>query len=79
MIAWASETAIGKDIVLFERDISEIIAKAAVYAGIYVAMARRQVKQEEISRIFVAGSFGNHLDPLNAKTIGSFPIYQVKE
>ena len=74
VIAWASETAIGKDIVLFERDISEIIlAKAAIYAGISVAMARRQVKQEEISRIFVAGSFGNHLDPLNAKTIGMLP------
>lgn len=32
VLAWAPETAIGKDIVVFERDISEIIlAKAAIY------------------------------------------------
>ena len=74
VIAWASETAIGKDIVLFERDINQIIlAKAAIYTGIFVAMTRRQVRQEEISKIFVAGSFGNHIDPLNAKIIGMLP------
>ncbi|MGC8544221.1 MAG: ASKHA domain-containing protein, partial [Vulcanisaeta sp.] len=74
VIAWASETATYKDIVLFERDISEIIlAKAAIYAGISVAMARRQNKPEDVSSVFIAGSFGNHVDPLNAKIIGMIP------
>ena len=74
VIAWASETAIGRDIVVTERDISEImLAKAAVYTGITMLMRKRGVGVEDISKMLIAGSFGSHINPVNAVTIGMFP------
>lgn len=36
-------------------------------------MSRRQLKPEDINEVFIAGSFGNHVDPLNAKILGMIP------
>lgn len=74
VIAWANETAIGRDIVVSEKDIKEIIlAKAAIFAGFSVLMKRRELKYTDISTLFIAGSFGSHINLHNAISIGLLP------
>ncbi|MCS7127668.1 MAG: ASKHA domain-containing protein [Sulfolobales archaeon] len=74
VIAWSNETSIGKDIVVSEKDISEVmLAKAAIYAGISVLLRRRGLSERDISEIIVAGSFGTHINPLSARIIGIIP------
>ncbi|MEM4298567.1 MAG: ASKHA domain-containing protein [Nitrososphaerota archaeon] len=74
VIAWSDETSIGSDIVISEKDISEIIlAKVAIYAGISVLMRRRGLTEKDINEIMVAGSFGTHINPLSARIIGIIP------
>lgn len=67
-----SET--GRDIVITQRDIRELqLAKAAVYTGCSILMERRNVKAEDVERVYVAGAFGNYIDPANARVVGLFP------
>ncbi len=74
VIAWADETAIGRDIVVTEKDISEImLAKAAVYTGIAMLMEKMGLQESGVGRMLIAGSFGSHINSKNAVTIGMFP------
>ncbi|MEM4564766.1 MAG: ASKHA domain-containing protein, partial [Desulfurococcaceae archaeon] len=74
VIAWSNETSIGKDIVVSEKDINEVmLAKAAIYAGISVLMRRRGLSEGDISEVIVAGSFGTHINPFSARIIGIIP------
>lgn len=74
VIAWSNETSIGKDIVVSEKDINEVmLAKAAIYAGISVLMRRRGLIEGDISEVIVAGSFGTHINPLSARIVGIIP------
>ncbi len=68
----SSETGIGRDIVLTQKDIRQIqLAKAAVQGGCRVMM--RHFNLNSINRIIIAGAFGLHIDKENALTIGLFP------
>jgi uncharacterized 2Fe-2S/4Fe-4S cluster protein (DUF4445 family) len=74
VLAWGNETSSGKDIIIWERDISEILlAKAAIYTGISIAIRRRGIGIHDLKEIYIAGSFGYHIDPVNAIIIGLFP------
>ncbi len=74
VIAWSDETSMGKDIVVSEKDINEVIlAKAAIYSGISVLLRRRGLSERDISEVIVAGSFGTHINPFSAKIIGIIP------
>jgi uncharacterized 2Fe-2S/4Fe-4S cluster protein (DUF4445 family) len=74
LIAPSFDTATGKDIILTEQDIENIMrAKAAVYAGICFLLKRAQLDIERIRRVFVAGNLGTHLDVKKAVIIGLFP------
>jgi len=74
VIAWRDETANAYDIVVTQNDIREIqLAKAAIYTGASILMKHRKVKPEDIRRIYLAGAFGNYVDPQNAKIIGMYP------
>jgi len=74
VIAWKDETSMRNDIVITQNDIREVQkAKAAIYTGASILMKHMDVKPEEIQRIFIAGAFGNYIDPLSAKIIGVFP------
>jgi len=74
VIAWKDETSTGNDIAITQNDIREVQkAKAAIYTGAFILMKHMDVKSEEIQRIFIAGAFGNYIDPLSAKIIGVFP------
>ena len=73
-MAWARDTAIGQDIVLTQKDVSEIqMAKSAIYSGTLLLQEISAVGQ--IQRILLAGAGGNYIDPLDACEIDLFPEF----
>jgi uncharacterized 2Fe-2S/4Fe-4S cluster protein (DUF4445 family) len=72
VIARKEETSIGKDIVITQKDVSEVqLAKAALYAGAKILMKRANITR--LDKIVLAGAFGNYIDREAALTIGMFP------
>ncbi len=72
VLAWAEETAIGKDIVITQRDIRQIqLAKAALYAGCKLMCRRMGVTNPD--KVKIAGAFGTHVDRKKALIMGLFP------
>lgn len=74
IIAFNAETAINKNVTITQADIRELqMAKAAMRAGAEVLLKRMDLKKEDIKTLFVAGAFGNYIDPESARTIGMYP------
>ncbi|MEM2273121.1 MAG: ASKHA domain-containing protein [Candidatus Bathyarchaeia archaeon] len=74
IIAWGHETAIGKDIVITQKDIREIqLAKAAIHAGCMILMEKIGITESDISMLFLAGAFGTYINPESARIIGMYP------
>jgi len=74
VIAWKDETGIDTDIVVTLGDIRELQkAKAAIHTGAALLMKNMGVTEESLSKIVVAGAFGNYIDPENARIIGMYP------
>jgi len=74
VIAWREETANKSDITVTQSDIREIqLAKAAIYTGASILMRHMKIGTTDIQRVYLAGAFGNYVDPQNAKVIGMYP------
>jgi len=74
VLAGASETGSGNEIVITQEDIRQIqLAKAAIYSGISILMRRLGISAGDISKIFLAGAFGTYVDPQSARVIGMYP------
>ena len=74
IIAWAPETDIGKEIVITENDIKNLImSKASVHAACMTLMSQAGITRREITTIYVAGAFGNYINKKNATIIGLIP------
>ena len=74
VIAWATETGIGKDIVITENDIKNLImSKASIHAACVTLMKEAGVTRHDITTIYFAGAFGNYLNKKNATIIGLIP------
>ena len=72
VIAWADETAIGKDITITQKDIRQIqLAKAAIYTGCKLLM--REWGTDRVDVVKIAGGFGIHIDPVKALIMGMVP------
>ncbi len=77
VVAFADETAIGKDIVINEKDIENIImTKAAIYAGI-ATMTKVGVSLEDINKIYIAGGFGYYMNIKKSIILGLLPDLDV--
>jgi uncharacterized 2Fe-2S/4Fe-4S cluster protein (DUF4445 family) len=66
-------------VALTQNDIRELqLAKAAIAAGIKLLMQRRGAK--ELTRLYLAGAFGNYIDRTSAQRIGliDFPPERVE-
>jgi uncharacterized 2Fe-2S/4Fe-4S cluster protein (DUF4445 family) len=62
------------DVTLTQKDIREVqLAKAAIRAGIELLAEEMGVCVEEIRRVYLAGAFGNYMDPASACRIGMIP------
>ncbi len=75
VLCWAPETQIGKDIVITEVDIDNLMrAKGAMYAGYQTLTKGVGIKYcSDFEQVIIAGAFGSHINVENAITIGLLP------
>lgn len=74
LIVSREESGIGKDIVITENDIKNLImSKASTLAACIVLMNQAGITREDITSLYFAGGFGNYLNKDNAITIGLIP------
>ncbi len=74
VIAPSSETADGRDILITQGDIDNLIrAKAAIHAGIAVLLKAVDLDRDDIGRVYISGGFGNYINIDRAICIGLLP------
>ncbi len=74
VLAWTPETQIGKDIVITEVDIDNLMrAKAAMYAGCQTLAKSVGLSSTDFEQVIIAGAFGSSLDIPKAITVGLLP------
>ena len=74
VVAWANETAHGRDIVITKVDIDNLMrAKAAIYAGFSVMAQSVGVELSDVSEMLIGGSFGQYINVEKAVQIGLLP------
>lgn len=62
-------------VVLTQADIRELqVAKAAIAAGVAILTQNLGASLDDLTRIFLAGAFGNYIDRVNASRIGLLPV-----
>ena len=67
-------TLAGTPVVLTQKDVREVqLAKAAIRAGIELLAAQLGIAIEQIQKVYLAGAFGNYLNPASACRIGMIP------
>ena len=76
VLAWEDETQIGRDIVLSEIDIENLIrAKGAIYSGCLTLIEEVGMSIQDIEQIILAGGFGSYVDLEKAMVIGLLPEF----
>jgi uncharacterized 2Fe-2S/4Fe-4S cluster protein (DUF4445 family) len=74
VLSWAPETQIGKDIVITEVDIDNLIrAKAAMYAGCQTLVKGVGLACPSLEQVIIAGAFGSNINIEKAITLGLLP------
>lgn len=74
VLVWAEDSDLGKDIVITENDIKNIIrSKGAIYSGIRTMLKSMDLEEQAIHKIIIAGGFGNYLNIGDAIQIGLLP------
>lgn len=64
----------GTEVVLTQKDIREVqLAKAAIRTGIELMAEKLQLSLHHIQTVYLAGAFGNYLNPVSACRIGMIP------
>ncbi|MCX7788138.1 MAG: ASKHA domain-containing protein [Spirochaetes bacterium] len=70
----ADKSGTGMPILLTQQDVREIqLAKAAIAAGIRTLLQKANLTFDEIRTLYLAGGFGNYLNPRSAIRIGLIP------
>jgi uncharacterized 2Fe-2S/4Fe-4S cluster protein (DUF4445 family) len=78
VIAPASETATGREVLITQADLDNLLrAKAAVFAGARVLLRKMQLTFEDVHTFYIAGAFGNYLNLNRAISIGLLPDLDV--
>ncbi|MBZ0317837.1 MAG: ASKHA domain-containing protein [Anaerolineae bacterium] len=74
VVAWASESKTGHDIVITDVDIDNLLrAKAAIYAGVSILAESVGVPLETVEQVLIGGSFGKYINVEKAVEIGLLP------
>ena len=74
VLAWAGESAVGRDLVFTAIDLDNLLrAKAAIYAGFTVMADSIGVPLETVEQVLIGGSFGKYINVEKAITIGLLP------
>jgi uncharacterized 2Fe-2S/4Fe-4S cluster protein (DUF4445 family) len=67
--------AISPPVVLTQADVRELqVAKAAIAAGVRILTENLGATLDDLTRIYLAGAFGNYIDRANASRIGLLPV-----
>ena len=62
------------EIYLTQQDVREVqLAKAAIGGGISTLIHKAGLTEKDIDKVFLAGGFGNHINPESATQIGLLP------
>jgi len=79
VLAYEDETGHGGELAITDIDISILIkSKAAMYTILNVVTGKVGLSFEDLHAIYMAGTFGNHIDPKAAVTIGMIPDLPVE-
>ena len=63
-----------RNVTLTQKDVREVqLAKAAIRAGVELLARRMGGETEDIQKVYLAGAFGNYLNPASACRIGMIP------
>ncbi|UCG27489.1 MAG: DUF4445 domain-containing protein [Bacteroidales bacterium] len=76
----AEKVELTNGVVLTQKDIREFqLAKGAVAAGMEILAGEIGLNKSHIERIFIAGAFGNFINPENASRLGllEFPVEKI--
>lgn len=74
VVAGPQETCHGEPVYISQSDIKNLIrSKAAMYTMLNVVVQSVGITFEDIERFYIAGAFGNYIDPVKAITIGMLP------
>jgi len=74
VLAWEPNTQIGRDIVITEVDIDNLIrAKGAMYAGYVTLLNEVGLTMNDLEQVIIAGGFGNFINIQKSVTIGLLP------
>lgn len=72
VLAWANETAIGRDITFNVDDVRALqLAKSAMYCAAKIMM--RRMGTPKVDKIVLAGAFGSYIDKVKAMGMGLIP------
>jgi uncharacterized 2Fe-2S/4Fe-4S cluster protein (DUF4445 family) len=70
------KTAIGRDIVITQRDMDYLMdSKGAALGGIMVLMKKFNFSIHDVKNLYLAGAFGAYTDLSNATKLGIFPEF----
>ena len=76
VIAPTEKTAIGRDIVITQRDMDYLMdSKAAALGGILVLMRKFNLSIYDVNNFYLAGAFGAYTDLKNVTRLGIFPEF----
>ncbi len=74
VIVWADESGSGRDIVITDVDLDNLMrAKAAIYAGFSILASSVGLSLEAVERVLIGGAFGQYLNVEQAVQIGLLP------
>jgi uncharacterized 2Fe-2S/4Fe-4S cluster protein (DUF4445 family) len=74
VLSYAADTQIGRDIVITEADLDNMIrTKAAIYAGCKTLLDSVGLGFENVDKVVIAGGFGRSIDVEKAQIIGLLP------
>jgi uncharacterized 2Fe-2S/4Fe-4S cluster protein (DUF4445 family) len=72
VVAWADDTATGRDITITLNDVRQVqLAKAALYTAARILLKELDVTTPD--KIILAGAFGSHIDKTKAMILGMIP------
>jgi len=66
----------GRPVVMTQRDVRELqLAKGAIRAGVEILMRELGIDAGDVQVVYLAGAFGNYINPESALTIGLIPRF----
>jgi uncharacterized 2Fe-2S/4Fe-4S cluster protein (DUF4445 family) len=80
VIAPKGEAGAVEDVTVTQADVRELQkAKAAIRTGAEILLKRMKLTKDDITTLYVAGAFGNYIDPESARMIGMYPEVPIEK